>query len=367
MDVRTSARALNWRAAALLGIVSSTFSTIVSQLTAGRIGRDAAVDWMVVATIPLRDGALQIEPSWGVILVGILFHQWADFSWVLVFFGLLGRLTAGLRPLTILAVAMPWAVLTSALEWLFLVPLVPFWQPVFPLQQVYWIGLLVHVSSASMYPLFPYVRDRLAGRSSPQGRFAALWSGLALAGTLALGTVAILGSQGRELPRVGGDPSFDRSYMRRMAAHHAQGVELAKLAAERAADPHLRALARLMVASQQGDLKIFSQWWRSWFSGSLPPPSHEDHAAMRGMIPTGEISALRHIGIDNFDTLFITLMTRHHEGAIAMAEEAIRRANDPRLRLMAHALRHAQKGEIALMDGARGLAAVRIALQALLW
>ena len=32
---------INWRAAALLGLVSSTFSTIVSQLTAARIGRDA--------------------------------------------------------------------------------------------------------------------------------------------------------------------------------------------------------------------------------------------------------------------------------------------------------------------------------------
>jgi uncharacterized protein (DUF305 family) len=49
-----------------------------------------------------------------------------------------------------------------------------------------------------------------------------------------------------------------------------------------------------------------------------------------------------------------------------MAEEAIRRAGDPRLRVMAHAIRHAQKGEIALMYGARGLAAVRMALHAFL-
>src|SRR3954471_20250185 len=71
---------VNWRAAALLGLISSTFSTLVSQFTAARIGRDAVVDWMVVAAIPLRDPALQVEPSWPVILAGILFHQWADFS-----------------------------------------------------------------------------------------------------------------------------------------------------------------------------------------------------------------------------------------------------------------------------------------------
>ena len=102
----------------LLGLLSSTVSTLFSQLTAARIGRDAAVDWMVVAAIPLRDGALQVDPSGPVILAGILFHQWADFSWAVVFFGLLGRWTGRLGPWTLALVAPAWALLTSATEWL---------------------------------------------------------------------------------------------------------------------------------------------------------------------------------------------------------------------------------------------------------
>jgi hypothetical protein len=47
-----------WRAAVYFGLISSTFSTLVSQLSAARIGRDAAVDWMSVAAIPARDWAL---------------------------------------------------------------------------------------------------------------------------------------------------------------------------------------------------------------------------------------------------------------------------------------------------------------------
>lgn len=70
-----------WRAAIYLGLISSTFSTIVSQLSAARIGRDAAVDWMSVAAIPARDWALSSEPSAAAIAIGIAFHQWADFSW----------------------------------------------------------------------------------------------------------------------------------------------------------------------------------------------------------------------------------------------------------------------------------------------
>jgi hypothetical protein len=55
----------SWRARIWLGLISSTFSTVVSQLAAGRIGRDALVDWMLVASIPLRDSILE---------GGILFH-----------------------------------------------------------------------------------------------------------------------------------------------------------------------------------------------------------------------------------------------------------------------------------------------------
>ncbi|PIK70994.1 hypothetical protein CS379_21745, partial [Methylobacterium frigidaeris] len=107
MLIRPFGDAKAWRAAALLGLLSSTFSTLVSQLTAARIGRDAVVDWMVVAAIPLRDAALSPEPTWPVIAAGILFHQWAAFFWALVFFGLLGRWTARLSPATLLVLCGP--------------------------------------------------------------------------------------------------------------------------------------------------------------------------------------------------------------------------------------------------------------------
>jgi uncharacterized protein (DUF305 family) len=358
-----SAWVINWKAAALLGLITSTYSTLVSQFLAARIGRDAVVDWMIVAAIPFRDPMIQTEPSWLVILGGILFHHWADFSWAVVFFGLLGRWTAGLRPGTILLLAGPWAVFTSASEWLFLVPALPFWQPIFTLNRPYWIGLLVHLTSASLYPIFPWLRDWVAGRRiSPDRRFALVWNGLAAAGVCVLGVVAFLGSQGRELPHLGSNVAFDQGYMRRMAAHHAQGVELGLLGVERAQDPRLGVLARLMVADQKGEIAIFEQWWRSWFGETLPPASAEDHATMPGMLPREEMEALRRIGPGAFDERFIAMMTTHHQGAIAMADEALRNVGDIRLRLMSHATRHAQRGEIELMRNRTGLAATRAAL-----
>src|SRR5947199_8355324 len=103
----------NWRAAAGLGLISSSYSTLISQFAAGRIGRDAAVDWMSVAAIPARDWALQSEPAWSSIAIGIAFHQWAGFSWALVFFGRCVRWTARLSPGRLALAALPSARLTG--------------------------------------------------------------------------------------------------------------------------------------------------------------------------------------------------------------------------------------------------------------
>jgi uncharacterized protein (DUF305 family) len=354
----------NWLAAVELGLVSSTFSTIASQLFAARIGRDAAVDWMTVAAIPARDWAINAEPSWSAVLIGIAFHQWADFSWALVFFGLLGRWTAGLRPLTIFLLAMPWAVFSSASEWLLLVPLLPFWQPLFTLQQPYWIGLLVHMSSAAMYPLFGWLRYPL-GRApdTPDVVTAKAWGAAALAVVAVLTGLAISGSLDRELPWMGGDAPSDQSYIRHMTTHHAQGIELANLAVSHASDPHLRSLAMLMTASQTGEVRIFERWWRSWFDTPMPLCSASERAAMPGLLSDGEMQRIKSAPPGQFDALFIQLMSIHHAGAVKIADQAWRGHGDPRLRVMAHAIRHEQQGEIALMHGASGFAAVDAALR----
>jgi uncharacterized protein (DUF305 family) len=366
---QTLARAsVNWRAAMLLGLISSTYSTLISTLAAQRIGRDAPVDWMVVAAIPARDPALHIHPPAWVEVVGIAFHQWADFSWAVVFFGVLGAWTARLSPGRIALIALPWSIATSASEWLFLVPWLPFRQPLFTLEQPYWLGFLVHFTSALIYPLFPWLRDRVAGaRPSPHRRFTAAWAGGAAVFLLAIAGVAAMGAADREPAWRGRDPAYDQAFMRRMAAHHAQGVQIAALGAARAQDPHLRALSKLMAASQTGEIKVLQAWWRSWFPDSLPPASAAECLTMPGMLSEAQLAALGAARGAAFDPLFVRLMTQHHLGAIAMADEALGKAQDVRIRAMAHAIRHAQTGEIALMHGAGpGPGSVGIGLKILL-
>jgi len=277
---------------------------------------------MTVAAIPMRDVALSIEPSWSAILVGIAFHQWADFSWAVIFFGLLGRWTAALSPWRIFLLAMPWALFTSASEWFVLVPLFPFNQPIFTLQQACWIGLLVHMASAGMYPLFAWLRWPI-GRAPATAsvRTAKAWGGGGLALVCLLAALALIGRLGWEWPWMGGDRETDQIYMRHMTTHHLQGIELASLGEQRATDPHLRALARLMVASQVGEVKIFKGWWRSWFALPMPDCSARERADMPGYLTSEQMQQAQSASPNQFDRTFIQLMTAHHAGAVKMADQ----------------------------------------------
>ena len=74
----------------------------------------------------------------------------------------------------------------------------------------------------------------------------------------------------------------------------------------------------------------------------------------------------RSVWPDQFDRIFVHLMTIHHAGAVKMADQEWHSRGDPRLRVMAHAIRHQQQGEIALMERIEGVAAVLAATQNIL-
>jgi uncharacterized protein (DUF305 family) len=88
--------------------------------------------------------------------------------------------------------------------------------------------------------------------------------------------------------------------------------------------------------------------------------SAQERASMPGLLNTAEIARLQSTEASSFDALFRDLMTRHHKGAVAMADSQLRDGSDPRLRIMAHAIRHEQQGEIALMHGVSGVNAVSV-------
>ncbi|MGY4382699.1 uncharacterized protein (DUF305 family) [Bradyrhizobium sp. i1.3.6] len=107
-------------------------------------------------------------------------------------------------------------------------------------------------------------------------------------------------------------------------------------------------------------------WWLSWFDSEMPDCSTDERATMPGFLTLVEMRQVKAAPADQFDSMFIDAMSRHHAGAVRMADQMWHDHGDLRLRIMAHAIRHEQQGEIALMHGASGFAAVATAFRNML-
>jgi hypothetical protein len=106
----------HWPFAAAMGLITATFSTMAVVLGAGRFGRDVDHSWMEVGMFLLREAGISADPTAGEVAAGLAVHVLADFSWALVFFGVLAPRTRRLGPPGLLLVALPWALATAAVS-----------------------------------------------------------------------------------------------------------------------------------------------------------------------------------------------------------------------------------------------------------
>jgi uncharacterized protein (DUF305 family) len=347
---RKTSRRLAWQAAIVMGLISGTYSTALITLGAPRIGRNRVIDWMDIGTVLLGLDGIRADPGLREIAAGILVHQGVDLAWAVVFFALGRQWTLALSPKALLVVALPWAVLTSAIEYYLLLPTL---QPLVPLQVPYWTALMVHVTSAAAYPLFPWIRNRTAATVDARATRWATATAFVLGVLVApLAAFEAAGGTSREpgwpFARVE-SREFDRQFMRHMVTHHEAGVKMARVALDAGIRPEAATLARLIVAEQTREAALLRSWWQSWFGGSMPAPSpHTEH--IPGMPSDGDMERLRTSRGEDAERSFLTLMRQHHEGAVRMTEETLARASDPRLLTFSHSVRHAQSGQIRWMS-----------------
>ncbi|WP_062428408.1 DUF305 domain-containing protein [Herbidospora daliensis] len=131
-----------------------------------------------------------------------------------------------------------------------------------------------------------------------------------------------------------------------MIGHHRQALEMTGLAPDRAADPQVKALAVRITAAQQPEIGVLSGWLTRL--GREIPAGHS-HTTGYGMASLAEMNDLRAARGEAFDRLFLTLMIRHHEGAVTMAGEQLKAGRDQLMRTLALDIVTGQQIEIGRM------------------
>ncbi|WP_404391405.1 DUF305 domain-containing protein [Humibacillus xanthopallidus] len=198
----------------------------------------------------------------------------------------------------------------------------------------------------------------------------------ALVGVAAAVTLAACGSSDHagtdhdDMPGAAGSPSVtapaasadhnaaDVSFATDMIPHHQQAVEMADLAAERASNAQVKALAAEIKAAQDPEIRTMSGWLAQW---GQPVPTdtdghdmsdmdHGDGATMEGMMTDEEMEQLASASGAEFDRLWLEMMIKHHEGAVSMATTATTAGKSAETKALAQEIIAAQQAEITQME-----------------
>lgn len=142
----------------------------------------------------------------------------------------------------------------------------------------------------------------------------------------------------------------DVAFATGMIPHHQQALEMAEVAAERAADPKVKDLANRIEKAQDPEIEQMSGWLRDW-GQPVPTPGggHAGHSGMPGMMSDAEMGSLMKASGADFDRMFLEMMIRHHEGAIEMAKEEQDKGANAEAKQLAGSIATSQSAEIEEM------------------
>ncbi|WP_060178691.1 DUF305 domain-containing protein [Streptomyces sp. IMTB 1903] len=149
----------------------------------------------------------------------------------------------------------------------------------------------------------------------------------------------------------------DVAFAQGMIPHHRQAVDMAGLAATRAESAEVKKLAEEIKKAQDPEIKTLSGWLTAWGeqvpAGGSGPAGHEGHD-MSGMMTAEEMKQLHSASGKAFDTAFLTMMVKHHEGAVTMARTEQADGTHQGAEDMAGQIITSQSAEIARMKALLG-------------
>lgn len=124
----------------------------------------------------------------------------------------------------------------------------------------------------------------------------------------------------------------DVHFMTGMIHHHAQAIEMSRLAPSRTSNPAILTLAARIINAQNDEIATMQRWLRA--RGLSAPEvhvsdagvmvhggGHDTHTMMPGMLTPEQIRELSAANGVAFDRLFLTFMIQHHNGAVTMVHD----------------------------------------------
>ncbi|MFD7156290.1 DUF305 domain-containing protein [Kribbella sp. NPDC059898] len=141
----------------------------------------------------------------------------------------------------------------------------------------------------------------------------------------------------------------DVMFASQMIPHHQQAVEMADGALRKATNAEVKKLATAIKAAQDPEIKLMSGWLTAWGKPVPTPGEHAGHT-MTGMMSPQEMDDLTKATGSMYDRMWVTMMIKHHQGAVTMAKTEETTGKDTAAVALAKQIEAAQTTEITSMQ-----------------
>lgn len=141
---------------------------------------------------------------------------------------------------------------------------------------------------------------------------------------------------------------YDLQFIDTMIHHHQGAVDMAKMIDGKTQNPELIKFGKQIVADQEKEIAQMKEWREKWFKGAPRAMNME----MPGMADSMkmDMNKLSNSIDKDFDSAFVEMMIPHHEGAVTMSEEALKKSVKPEIKQLASLIIKAQEAEIKMMQ-----------------
>ncbi|QYC45777.1 hypothetical protein Nocox_41170 [Nonomuraea coxensis DSM 45129] len=139
----------------------------------------------------------------------------------------------------------------------------------------------------------------------------------------------------------------DVMFVQMMVQHHRQGIEIARLGAERAGSPEVRTLTAAIEATQQDEVEMMLRWLHDWEQPLRAGEGAHDH---HGGMPETDVRRIRALRKSkDFERDLLVLLIAHQGDAVRMAQAEVAGGVNPAARAWAGQVESSRRGQVELM------------------